>query len=295
LTRELTYCIPPEYDGKKVIQYLRGAAEFSTRLIVLLKNTPGGMLCNGAPIRTIDRLHAGDTLQISIPARGGTPQPIAYDLDILFEDSDLLILNKPPTLAMHPTHNHQGDTLANAVAAYYAQKGMAMTFRAVGRLDKGTSGVVVCALNAYAAARLSGKTQKSYLAIAGGEFCGGGAIGKRIYRPDPMKTLRACAEEGEDIGESALTHWEALQSLPEGTLLRVRPQTGRTHQIRVHFASLGAPLLGDDMYGGIHPEIGHPLLHCESCRFVHPVTGEALCIEAPVHGDFLGFLDSANA
>lgn len=280
--------IPPRYDGRKAVHFLRGGAGFSARLVMLLKRTENGLTRGGMPLRTIDILRAGDNLCVRLPASSGMPEAVAMPLDILFEDADLLAMNKPPGLAMHPTHNHQGDTLANAVAAHMQQQGLTEPMRAVGRLDKGTSGVVLCAKNAFAAAKLTGAVKKEYLAVAGGLFQGKGKIDMPILRPDPMKTLRACGEGGD----FALTQWESLQVFPHlsCTLLRIRPQTGRTHQIRVHFASMGAPLLGDSMYGGSRPEIGRPLLHCESARFPHPLTGEMLCIQAPPHPDFQAYL-----
>ncbi len=288
MSRELRFTIPPEYDEKKVIHYLRGAAGLSARLVILLKHSPGGIRCNGAHMRTIDRLHAGDSLVLSLPETGVAPFCAGRPLEILYEDDDLLALNKAPGLVVHPSHNHQGDTLANAVAAYYAEQGRALPFRCIGRLDKGTSGVVVCALNAFAASRLSGGLQKEYLAVAGGLFSGSGVFDTPIYRPDPHKTLRACgAVPG---AKAALTHWEALEQHPQGTLLRVTPETGRTHQIRVHFAHAGAPLLGDDMYGGAERQLERPLLHCLRVRLIHPVSGEEMAFTAPPPPDFAAFM-----
>jgi len=286
LLRKVSYIIPPAYEGKKVIHFLRGEAGLSSRLVVRLKHTPGGITLDGAPVRTIDRLPADGCLAVSIPEDGLLPEPNLIPLDILYEDEDILALNKPPGLAMHPTHNHPDGTLANAVANHLSRRGKSAAFRAVGRLDKGTSGVVVCALHPHAAYRLSGKLDKRYLAVAGGLFSGEGTIDVPICRPDPMKTLRACGEPGE----RAITHWQALRQFEDCTLLRLRLETGRTHQIRVHFAHLGAPLLGDEMYGGSQPEIGHPLLHCESCKFRHPITGEELALYAPPHGDFEAYV-----
>ena len=189
---------------------------------------------------------------------------------------------------MHPTHNHQGDTLANAVAAHLAAQGKSAAFRAVGRLDKGTSGLVVCALNPLSACRLSGKIKKEYCALVQGELCGEGTVDAPIYRPDPMKTLRACSyEKGV---EAAVTHWRAEQIFDGATLVSLRLETGRTHQIRVHMAFRGNPLAGDTMYGDFMPEIGHQLLHCRRCIFTHPVTGEKIELEAPLPPDFRAVL-----
>lgn len=285
--RTLQFTIPPEFDGKKLLQFLRGGAGFSARLVTVLRHTPGTLQCNGAPVRTIDRVFAGDIVTAVLPLDGALQEPTHTPLAILFADADLLVLNKSPFMAMHPTHNHQGDTLANAVTGYLQKQGIAAPFRAIGRLDKGTSGVVVCALHRYSASRLTGNIQKEYLAVANGVFTSSGTIDVPIVRPDPGKTLRACGAGGE----RAVTHWQALGTQDGATLLRVQPETGRTHQIRVHFAHLGAPLLGDPLYGNRAPEIGHQLLHCAACRFVHPVTGEEKHIKAPLPPSFFSHIN----
>ena len=281
MRRTLRFTVPPEYDSRKALQFLRGFAGLSSRLMITLKNLPDGIACNGAHIRTIDRVHAGDRIVLTLPEEAGEIEPIPIPLDVIYEDADLLVINKPAGLAMHPTHNHQGDTLANGVAAYLARNGENAVFRAVGRLDKCTSGVVICAKNAFAASALGGKLKKTYLALPSGRFEGCGAIEKRIYRPDPMKTLRAAGDEGE----YALTRWESVLSGDRCSLVRVLPETGRTHQIRVHFASLGAPLLGDDMYGGSRELIARAALHCAEVRLTHPVSEEEMCFSAPLPED----------
>ena len=132
MPRIIKYQIDDEFDGKKVIHYLRGRAKLSARLVNSLKRVPMGITLNGEHIRTIDKLKSGDELVVSIPDEKTEIEKVSGDLQILYEDEDLLIINKSPFMAMHPTHNHQGDTLANAVAAYL--DGTAV-FRAIGRLD----------------------------------------------------------------------------------------------------------------------------------------------------------------
>lgn len=281
MPRILRFTIDERYDGRKVVHFLRGEAGMSARLVGSLKRLPDGICLNGSQTRTIDRLHAGDLLTLSFPDDTGSVEPLCFPLDVLYEDEDLLIVNKPAGLAMHPTHNHQGDTLANALAAYFQQQGRQVAMRCVGRLDKDTSGIVVCALNRYAAARLSGCVEKAYLAVASGLYRGSGAIDRPIVRPDPLHTSRAVGEGGLP----AVTHWRALMQGENRTLLRVRLETGRTHQIRVHFASLGTPLVGDTMYGTADDRIARQALHCAAARLIHPVTGRALQAEAPLPPD----------
>lgn len=273
MTRRLQYTIPHEYSSRRVLDFLKHLG-FSHRLITKLKQTPDGILLNGEHIRTIDPMSEGDVLEINLPTdkKESISIPVEMPLDIIYEDDDILVLNKPAMLAVHESHNHLGDTLSNAVAFHLKKEGKPSVFRAVGRLDKGTSGLMVCALNRYAASRLSGKIKKQYLAIATGVYEGEGTIDAPIYRPDPILTVRTVDERGE----KAITHWTALKNDGKNTLLRVRLETGRTHQIRVHFASLGTPLVGDTMYGTPDERICHQALHCCECRFIHPVKNEEM-------------------
>lgn len=276
--------MPPEYDGIKTVTFLRSRCGVSSRLVGKLKRAENGILLDGTRVRTIDRLRAGCVLEINIPDEGSAPAPVSAPLDIVYEDSDIIVINKSPFTAMHPTHNHQGDTLANAVAAHLAEKGGTGSFRAVGRLDKGTSGAVVCALNRFSASKLNGSIKKEYVALVKGNPGESGRIDVPIYRPDPMKTLRACSyEKGV---EPAVTNWRAIKHYANCTLVRVNLETGRTHQIRVHFAFIGHPLAGDNMYGDFMPQYGHQLLHCEKCSFIHPVTNEAVEFTADFPEDF---------
>ena len=290
MNRKLEFTVPEEYEGKKAFYFLRGCAGISARALSSLKRIDGGITRGGETLRTIDRLHAGDVVTVTLPAESETVEPIDINIDVIYEDADLLAVNKSPFLAMHPTHNHQGATLANAGAGHLKGEGMSAVVRCVGRLDKCTSGVVVCALNRYAAARLSGNINKRYMAVVRGHFEGSGTVNKPIYRPDPMKTLRACGDMPGS--ESAVTHWESLYAGEEYSLLSLRLETGRTHQIRVHFASEGASLAGDTMYGAPEDFIGHHLLHCAECGFVHPASGEEVRLCAPPPQDFADFCRS---
>ena len=288
MTRRLQYTIPHEYSSRRVLDFLKHLG-FSHRLITKLKQTPDGILLNGEHIRTIDPMSEGDVLEINLPTdkKESISIPVEMPLDIIYEDDDILVLNKPAMLAVHESHNHLGDTLSNAVAFHLKKEGKPSVFRAVGRLDKGTSGLMVCALNRYAASRLSGKIKKQYLAIATGVYEGEGTIDAPIYRPDPILTVRTV----DGRGERAVTHWNALKNDGESTLLRVRLETGRTHQIRVHFASLGTPLVGDTMYGTPDERICHQALHCCECRFIHPVKNEKMHFFCDMPDDMKSIID----
>ena len=274
--RTISYVVPEEYDGAKVYTFLKTHMKISLTLLRSLKRVEDGLLLNGEHTRTVDIVHTGDTVTVNMPEKEPKIIPLDIPLDIVYEDEDLLVINKPGNLAMHESHNHQGDALSNAVASYLMKKGKSAVFRCVGRLDKGTSGLVICALNAHVAARLSGNFEKRYLAIATGKFTEKGEIIKPIYRPDPIKTYRTVDERGD----YAETHFEPLEYGENYTLMRIRLETGRTHQIRVHFASLGAPLYGDTMYGTTDEDCFRQALHCESVSFIHPVTGEEMHLKA---------------
>lgn len=289
MPRQLDFEVTNEFDGVKLIVFLRGYLKISSRLLAKLKNDPLGLLRNGEHIRTVDRIFSGDIITVNMPDETSDIPPSFSDgLKIVYEDEDILVINKPAGIAMHPTHNHQGDTLANMITAYFLENNKNIVFRTVGRLDKCTSGLVVIALNPHAANILSTGIEKEYLAVADGRFHGEGTINKPIIRPDPMKT---CRWVGED-GEYAVTHWHCILTDGIRSLLRIRLETGRTHQIRVHFASLGAPLAGDDMYGSDHKDIDRAALHCASLRFLHPVTKAPLFFEAPLPKDMQSLCDT---
>ncbi len=292
MARRLEFQIEERCNGKKIRDFLKTEAKVSHRMLCILKREPMGITVNGVHARTIDLLHTGDRLVLELPGDevSVTPIPTDIPIEILYMDADLIVVNKQAGLAMHETHNHQGDALSNALAYYLMQIGEPAVFRAVGRLDKGTSGAVVCARNKYCAARLSGQIEKVYLSVVGGVFSGSGTISAPIIRPDPNKTLRAVGAGGEH----AVTHWEALHTDGKTTLMRIRLETGRTHQIRVHFAHLGAPLVGDDMYGSTDTRLSHQALHCAECRFTHPVTGKDMHLCAPLPADMRGLIRFGN-
>lgn len=287
MSRSISYQISEEFNGMKIKYFLRGEKQFSSRLLCSLKKENDGILLNGVHARVIDVIKTGDVLTVNIPNDNNEIEPVEIDFDIIYEDNDILVINKPSGLAMHPTHNHQGDTLANGVASYLSKKGKNNSFRAVGRLDKETSGIVLCALNKYSAAFLSDKYKKEYVAIVGGLFFGEGTINKRIYRPDMNKSSRWVGDEGDD----AITHWTAVACDGKRTFLKINLETGRTHQIRVHFASENAPLCGDDMYGSIDTSINRVALHCMKMWLCHPVTGEEMSFTAPLPQDMKNVIE----
>lgn len=285
--RQISYMVEEDYNGENVYKFLREKAKISYRLLKSLKQIRNGIMLNGEHIRTVDIIHTGDILSVDIPCPESEIEPVEMPLDVIYEDNDLLIINKDPFIACHPTHNHQGDTLANAVAYYLKQKNKNSVFRAVGRLDKGTSGIVICALNKHCAAMIPGNVEKEYLAIINGKPEKEGTIDAPIYRPDPMKTIRAVGEGGD----YAVTHWEVIKQNESMALAKINLETGRTHQIRVHFSHIGMPLVGDSLYGTDENNYGHQMLHCHKVSFIHPVSKENITITAPMPEDMQTIAD----
>lgn len=288
--RTLTYTVPSEFSEKPLLYFLKGKLKFSHGIVGTLRHTEGAVKVNGKNARVIDIVFEGDLLEITLPEKTVPPTLWETELNIVYEDDDVLILNKPAGLSCHPSHSNPNFTLANAVAAYlFKTTGTSSAARAVGRLDKGTSGLLLFAKHSYAASRLNGKIEKIYIALASRRIEKAGIIDTPIYRPDPLKTLRATGH----VGDAALTKYEILKQCGDCTLLKVKIETGRTHQIRVHLKSIGAPLVGDDMYGGpLTKHLNRPALHCSEMFFEHPATGEKMHFFAPLPDDIEAELNS---
>ena len=185
---------------------------------------------------------------------------------MLGETDSYIVYNKPAGMPVHPSQGHHGDTLGNVFAAQFPQ----LPFRPVYRLDSDTSGICLVAKSAYAAGQLQGSTRKTYLALVCGELSTGGTIDAPIGRAEGSVLCRCVRPEGKP----AVTHYMPLRSDGAYTLLSLRLETGRTHQIRVHMAYLGYPLAGDRLYGTSSEQFPHHMLHCDSLEFSDPETGE---------------------
>lgn len=283
IMRIIEFEITVSDDGRQIRDFLR---EFgvSSSLLTKLKNTENGITINDEFARTIDRLYAGDRLKIAIESKGKMPSKlICSEVRAEYNDEDILILNKPAFMPVHESRNHQGDTLANAAACYMDENN---AFRAVYRLDRDTSGLVLIAKNELAAGKLAGNIKKDYYAVVSGELSGSGTINLPIRR-----VRESIIERGVfDDGERAVTHWEAVDSKEGRTLIKINLETGRTHQIRVHFSHLGYPLLGDTLYGGDTSLINRQALHCKTVYFKHPVTSKSIVIDSDFPTDFKGLI-----
>jgi len=282
--RKIEYTVSEEYNGAPLYYFLRECVGVSTRIIQTLRHTQKSVFINGGESRVIDKVNVNDKIVIYLPEKTEPPILWEKELAVIYEDDDLLIINKPSGVSVHPTRNHPNGTLCNAVAAYLKNSGNEnYVARAVGRLDKVTSGVMVFAKNAFVASKLNGNLDKTYLALAEGVLEGEGTVNAPIYRPDINKTIRAIGEQGDE----AITNWKALKSFDNKTLLEIKTVTGRTHQIRVHCAHIGHALVGDEMYGAkVTDNIKRAALHCYKVKIIHPITNEELTFVAEVPEDF---------
>ena len=287
--RILTYTVTPEEDGRMVKGILRGSLQLSYTLLKSLKWRENAILLNGQSVHINVIVHTGDTVSVVLSER--TPREDLYCAnaakpDIVYEDDDLLVLNKPAGVAMHPK---SGDASAPSLAAMltnYLGEGSVPHF--VSRLDKGTSGPLIAAKSGYVHDRLrralhSSDLRREYRAVAVGRVEPPyGVIDAPIGRAEGS-IIRRCVRAD---GLPSLTEYETLQVSGRFTLLRLRPQTGRTHQLRVHMAYLGHPLAGDWLYGTEDKTlIARPALHSYELWFTQPVTGQELHFTAPIPQD----------
>jgi len=283
--RSITYTATQEDAQSKIKSILKQKLGISAAVLTKLKQTPEGILLNGKSVFATETVNPGDIITITLSDEN-SPNIVAADipLDIIYEDEDILAVNKPRNMPCHPSQNHHDDTLANAVMYYFNDTGF--TFRVITRLDKDTSGVVLIAKNKISASILSdhmlnGKIYKEYIALCHGTP----KVTKgKIDVPIARKRGSAIMREVNALGKEAVTQYEVIKNSDDFSLIKLNPMTGRTHQIRVHLSHIGCPIYGDDMYGS-------PLknektrLHCRQIRFNHPMTRKELTIEAPIPDD----------
>ena len=259
----------------RISEYLRMRLGLSVTLIKRVKC--GGVFLNGQNVHMRAEVQNGDTVEIFFPkeASEGIP-PMDIPLEILYEDEHFLAVCKPKNMPTHPSKGNSLPTLANAVMHYFGEN---FVFRAITRLDRGTSGIVLIAKNQYAASKLSadmkaGRFTKIYTAVVSGvPREAEGRIDAPIRRETEGEMRRIVAEDGK----RAVTEYRLISVREDGNaVMQLKLLTGRTHQIRVHMAHIGHPLLGDFLYGDEH-EDGY-LLHCTKMAFPHPITGEMITI-----------------
>lgn len=294
MNRTLTYQITEQESGLRVEQYLRRNG-YSRQNLTELKKMPKSVLVNGVWYYLTQPLSAGDTLTIRIQETECSKKipPTNIPLDILYEDEDLLVVNKPAGMPIHPSMNNYYYSLANACAYYYQQQNNPFIFRCTNRLDRDTSGVTVIAkhmlssniLSAYAYRHV---IERNYLAIVRGSVT---PVSGTIIAPLSRKS-GSVIERTVDFehGEHAVTHYKVIEEKNGHSLVSLRLETGRTHQIRIHMKYLGFPLIGDYLYNPDMESISRQALHSYQLCFAHPITGENMKFTAPLPEDMLRVL-----
>ncbi len=277
----LCFTVPPEADGRRLDRYLR-AQGVTAGLLRAVKHS-GGFFADGVPIHTDRSVRAGQAVSFALPPEPPTavaPQPMA--LSVPYRDAFAAVVDKPAGLAVHPTLNYPDGTLANGWLWYLQTKGESGVFRPVNRLDKNTSGLVLLAMNAFAAPLLAQRAQKRYVAVVEGELPPGpGSIEAPIARRGDSIIGRCVRADGKP----SRTEYTTLAAAGGHSLVLCRPVTGRTHQIRVHFAFIGHPLAGDDLYGGHTAHIARHALHCARLAFTPPLGTAPVTVESPLPAD----------
>lgn len=285
--------ISEEFNGLLLRDLLRRELHVSAKLLARLKRDEEGILVNGERVTVRRILSIGDVVEVAdFPEEPPTHiEAVELPVEIVYEDEYMLVANKPPFMPTHPSHDHHYDTLANALAYRYREVQSPYIFRPVSRLDRNTSGLVTVAKTKYASAQLNrvmhrGGFSKQYLAILEGVPDNAeGEINACLHRTAKSVILReVCSPDAPDA-EPSVTRYRVLFSDGSHSVVLASPITGRTHQLRVHFASLGAPILGDDLYGHVSEIIPRHALHALALNFTHPISGSQMHLRSPLPDD----------
>lgn len=295
MERILEYTVSLEEAGVTIKDFLRQKG-YSRQNIVELKKQECSILVNGVWEYVTYRLQLGDLLQICMKEKASEKiAPVNLPFPIRYEDEDLMVIDKPADMPIHPSLNNYDNTLANAAAFYFNQKGIPFRFRCINRLDRDTTGLTVLAKNMVSCSilqqqMLKREIKREYLAIADGYIEeDSGIITAPIGRRDGSTIERMIDYEN---GERAITHFKVLERMADATLLSLILETGRTHQIRVHVASIGHPLLGDFLYNPKDQRMNRQALHAWHLSLKHPITGERMEWEADIPSDMKAVLAS---
>lgn len=291
MTRKLQYKIEAEHSGKRIGMFLK-EKEYSRAILIELKKTKTGIMKNGVWAGVNEIIKTGDILDICLTEQGFSENivPRKCALDILYEDEDILVLNKPYDTPIHPSINNYDNTLANGVMHYYKEQNTPYVFRCINRLDRDTTGATIIAKNLLSASILSKRVNehqlsRTYLAFVEGITREEGTIDMPIGREEGTIIKRRVDEEGK----RAVTHYRRLEVIQvEGkaiSIIALQLGTGRTHQIRVHMSYIGHPLLGDFLYNEKNHMLTRQGLHSAEIGFNHPITGEYIRVTAPLPKD----------
>lgn len=289
MNRELIYTIANEYNGFQIDKYLK-AQGYSSANITAIKKMPNNVVIEGQWVHMNYKLKAGDILTVNISENESSEKipPVKMDLDIVYEDEDIIVINKPAGLPIHPSLNHYEDSLANGLAYYFESQGKPFIFRCANRLDKNTSGLTVIAKHLVSGNIISTMVKnrefhREYNAIVKGKLeLKKGTIDAPISRITGDTIARQVDFEN---GERAITHYNVIDEKNGYSLISIHLETGRTHQIRVHFKYIGHPLIGDELYNPDFEYMNRQALHSHKITFRHPITREALEFIAPLPSD----------
>lgn len=301
MERKLVYKIEEKHHGKPIGVFLK-EKEYSRGVLIELKKTETGIRKNGTWACVNERIQAGDTLEICLSEEGTSENivPRECELNILFEDEDILVINKPHDTPIHPSVNNYDNTLANAVVNYFEKQNTPHVFRCINRLDRDTTGVTIIAKNLLSASILSKRVKERelsriYMAFVEGITEEEGTIDLPIGRAEGTIIKRQVDEES---GKPAVTHYRRLDVVHiEGkpvSIVALQLETGRTHQIRVHMSAIGHPLLGDFLYNENNQMLTRQALHAAQCGFCHPITGEYMKIKAPLPEDMKTLIEGLS-
>lgn len=297
MNRKITYSIAPQAANLTIGEFLQSEG-YSRHVITHLKKTEEGILLNGVWAYTSQKLQENDQLVIKLIEETSSESilPVKMNLSILYEDEDILIIDKPANLSIHPSQNHFNDTLANALAYYFKEKNEPFIYRCVNRLDRDTSGLVLLAKNKLSSCILSDQVanreiSRTYLAVVEGKTESTGRIDAPIGRKSGSTIERRVDFE---YGDHAVTHYKRLFYENGYSLLEVHLETGRTHQIRIHMSYIGHPLPGDYLYNPNYDRINRQALHSYSLTFLHPITKEQLTFTAPLPEDITAIFNKAE-
>ena len=288
----MEFTIDKSASGKSVLTYLKSTVKISSGTISHLKTLNNGICVNGNRVTVRYILSEGDILSVSTDDTDNQNEhivPVNLPFEIVYEDDNIMVVNKPVNMPTHPSHNHHNDTLGNAIAYLYSTKGVPFVFRPTGRLDRNTAGLVMLpksrlSASFFSAESKSGRIQKHYIAVLDGEIDAERGKTYSIEAPikrcgDSIITRTVCNENDPD-GAYALTNWRLIYSGGGISIVDAYPITGRTHQIRVHFSSIGYPLAGDSFYGDTRHGFDCHLLHAVSLKFKRCFSEEYMHISA---------------
>lgn len=289
MNRVIDYIIDEAGDGLRIEQYLRRKG-YSGQNLAEIKRMPKSVLVNGEHYYMKQKLNTGDHLSIHICETKCSEKipPIQIPLDIVYEDEDIIVINKPAGMPIHPSLNNYTNSMANALAWYYQEQGKPFIFRCCNRLDRDTSGLTVVAKHLVSGNILSDMVRRrdihrEYLAIVRGHVSPeAGTINAPLARKPGTIIERTVDWEQ---GETAITHYRLVEERNGHSLVSLRLETGRTHQIRIHMKYLGYPLIGDYLYNPDMEYIGRQALHSHRLSFTHPITGEPMEFTAPLPKD----------